>query len=61
MLCTSKMYLNLTVTEDNRDTNSKPQKKSLKGDQSKDVKNKERKNPEEKKETDPGKFQHCCF
>ena len=61
MLCTSKMYHNLTVTEDNRDTNSKLQKKSLKEDQSKDVKNKERKNPEEKKETDPGKFQHCCF
>ena len=55
------MYLNLTVAEDNRDTNSKPQKKSPKEDQSKDVKNKERKNPEEKKETDPGKFQHCCF
>ena len=55
------MYQHLTVTEDNRDTNSKPQKKSLKGDQSKDVKNKERKNPKEKKETDRGKFQHCCF
>ena len=61
MFCTSKMYLNLTVTEDNRDKNSKPQKKSPREDQRKDVKNKERKNPEEKKETDPGKFQHCCF
>ena len=52
------MYLNLIVTEDNRDKNRKPQKESPKEDQIKDVENKERKNPQAKKETDPGKFQH---
>ena len=52
------MYLNLIVTEDNRDKNRKPQKESSKEDQIKDVENKERKNPQAKKETDPGKFQH---
>ena len=53
ILCNNKMYLNLIVTEGNRDKNRKP-----KEDQIKDVENKERKNPQAKKETDPGKFQH---
>ena len=52
------MDLNLIVTEDNRDTNSKPPTKSPKEDQIKEVENKERKNPQAKKETDQGKFQH---
>ena len=55
------MYLNLNVSEDNRDKNSKPQKESPKNNQIKDVENKERKNPRAKKETDPGKCHHCCF
>ena len=50
------MYLNLIVTEDNRDTKSKSQKESPQEDHIKDVENKERKNPQAKKETDPGKF-----
>ena len=49
------MYLNLTITEDNRDTYSKAIKESPKEE------NKERKNPKAKKEMDPGKFQQCCF
>ena len=55
------MYLNLIVTEDNRDNNSKPLKESSKEDQIKDIKNQERKHPKAIKETDPGKFQHCSF
>ena len=55
------MYLNLIVTEDNRDKNRKPQKESPKEDQINYVENKKRKNPKEKEETDPGKFHHCCF
>ena len=55
------MYLNLIVTEGNRDTNSKPQKESQKEDQIKDVENKEIKNPKAIKETDPGKFLTFLF
>ena len=55
------MYLNLIVTEDNRDKNCKPPKESPKEDQIKDVENKERKNPKAKEETDPGKYHYYCF
>ena len=56
------MYLNLVVTEDYKDKNSKSHKESPKEDQIKDVEKKERKqDPRAKKETDPGKCQHCCF
>ena len=55
------MYLNLVVTEDYKDKNSKSHKESPKEDQIKDVENKVKKSLRAKKETDPGKFKHCCF